>query len=212
MVSKSKIIYFSIILVIAVILTFMFFLRRSVYFSPEEQHLACVENSCQLVQGIGPDECSPEGSFCGCADTDMQKNAAAGIDFFTQGTARNKQESKTDVCLSENSLKEFGCADSGIVSFEVLCDSFGDYKCLGGRCVSKDKNLQPCIDSDNGLDYSVVGEAHNGKIIFEDICGEDGVLREAYCSPEDGEVLVDYFDCASLGNYICDAGACVIPI
>lgn len=32
-------------------------------------HLACESNTCKLVSGGGPDDCSPEGSYCGPTHT-----------------------------------------------------------------------------------------------------------------------------------------------
>lgn len=68
--------------------------------------------------------------------------------------------------------------------------------------------IPPCIDTDRGRDYITFGEIRSGANI-EDICLENGELRERYCvsdlvyTSEDIDCAAEYGE-----NWICEEGEC----
>ncbi|MBU0907421.1 MAG: hypothetical protein KKD18_02450 [Nanoarchaeota archaeon] len=201
---------------IAVIVIFFFFFTGKVNFSPSEEpvtHLACIDNFCSVVEGVGVNECSPEGSFCGCIDTDLDEDHPTGMNFFMQGTARNATLSKTDSCLPGGKLAEHVCTiHNEITKFEVTCESLGSYTCVEGKCFPDYLELEDCRDTDGGLNYQVEGKASNGKVRLADYCTGEGMLVETYCPSAGEEILLGLFDCKNLGNYVCEYGACVTKV
>lgn len=179
---------------------------------PEEQetYLACINNSCTMVEGVGVNECSPDGSFCGCIDTDLEGEHSTGMNFFMQGTTRNATISKTDICTPNGKVREYICQKNrDVLFFEVSCESLGNYTCVDGECFPDYKEIEDCKDTDGGLKYEVGGMANNGKVRISDYCTNDGLLAEVYCPAIGDEVLIDLFDCKTLGNYECQYGKCV---
>ena len=175
----------------------------------KETFLSCVNNACTKVKGIGVNECSPQGSFCGCIDTDLSDDSTSGMNFFTQGTVRNASSSISDRCLVTGKLLEYMCNGNEILDFEVSCESLGNYICADGECFPDYMESENCRDSDNGLNYLIDGRARNGNIMISDYCTSEGKLAEMYCSLESEEILIDLFDCSVLGNYVCEQGMCV---
>lgn len=200
------------IAVIIMVVLLIFYLSGGASFSPpdvEETHLACLNNSCVMVSGTGVDECSPEGSFCGCIDTDIDEEHQTGMNFFMQGTSRNATLSKTDLCTPEGKLQEHVCHKQiDVLKFEVSCESLGNYTCIEGECFPDYKQVEDCKDTDHGLNYQKDGMASNGKVRLSDYCTKEGLLAEVYCPAEGEEVLINLFDCKNLGNYICEYGRC----
>lgn len=71
---------------------------------------------------------------------------------------------------------------------------------------------QACIDSDNGLNYTVFGTCTYGSTRISDSCS-NGLLVESYCKNVKGvkSCAVSNYNCANLGaNYACLGGACVV--
>jgi hypothetical protein len=189
----------------------IFYSIQGVQFSPQNDnsHLACIQNSCSLMEGAGPNECFSEGAFCGCVDTDAKNTSGSGLNFFKQGTTRNSTSSQTDSCLVSGKLKEYYCGADEFIYSEISCESLGDYICFSGKCISTQSEEHQCTDTDGGISYMISGRANNGQMTIGDDCTADGLLSEAYCSPESEEVMVDLFDCSSLGNFVCEYGQCV---
>lgn len=203
----------SCIAILIILVLVAFYISNGVRFSPGEEietYKKCINNTCTIIPGVGIDECSPEGSFCGCMDTDTEEKYPSGMNFFMQGTARNSTLSKTDRCSFEGNLVEYTCKGSGeVISFEVSCESLGNYTCISGECFPDNREMEECADSDGGLNYPVDGYATNGKIRITDYCTDEGKLAEVYCSPASEEVLIEIFDCSKMGNYQCEHGKCI---
>lgn len=192
-----------------------FFIFGGLKFSPPsgpETHLSCAGNRCTSVEGFGADECRNEGSFCGCLDTDSGENYSSGLNIFLQGIARNATLSSTDRCLASGHLIEYVCEGDNIATFEIACESLGNYSCISGECFPDNLEFEDCRDTDGGLNYLKDGKTSNGKVRISDYCTIEGKLVETYCSAGGSEILIDLFDCATLGNFVCQYGACVSTI
>jgi hypothetical protein len=199
---------------IAIIFLVFFFLSSSFSLSPPEQdtYLSCVNNVCTRVEGVGVNECHNEGSFCGCIDTDLDEHYPSGMNFFLQGTARNATSSQTDRCSVNGKLVEYVCEDSEVLNFEIACESLGNYTCISGECFPDYLEFEECKDTDGGINYLVEGKVSNGKIRLADYCTKEGKLAEIYCPIATEEILIQLFDCSTLGNFICEYGECVSAI
>lgn len=131
----------------------------------QTNHTACVSNTCTVVSGPGPNQCWPQGSFCGlsvapalliplnppgCTDTDKQTYPT--INYFLKGTAtvtwpNSQQFSQTDICnftAGPNVLTERFCTTANtlyIVSYNINCAQLVNnmtqfnMTCSNGRCI-----------------------------------------------------------------------------
>ncbi|MEK6855519.1 MAG: CARDB domain-containing protein [Nanoarchaeota archaeon] len=69
---------------------------------------------------------------------------------------------------------------------------------------------QTCTDTDGGLNYFLKGTVTNSTGSMTDWCGTNNLLLETSCiSPNSDELNGSVIDCSTLGNYVCQNGACV---
>lgn len=212
---KTSLIFCSFLLFTVLAVLAIFFLTNAISFSPppeQETYLTCINNTCTRVAGLGVDECNNEGAFCGCIDTDLKPPYISGMNFFLQGTARNATFSKTDSCLVNGRLVEYVCEEDKLSQFEITCETLGNYTCTSGKCFPDHLELEDCKDDDGGLNYLLQGKASNGKVRITDYCTQEGKLAEIYCSMESEEILIQLYDCSTLGSFTCEDGSCVSTI
>jgi hypothetical protein len=103
----------------------------------QPMHLECQNYQCALVAGGGSDDCSPQGSACGCTETD------SGFDplnygcntFFNESSGQ--VETNCDHCWIGSQIAENVCIGGGVSSNITDCQTlFGTgYTCVSGVCV-----------------------------------------------------------------------------
>jgi len=102
-----------------------------------------------------------------CLDTDAGRNLTRfGMAFGTNGV-------KNDTCKNNISIYESYCKDKKAKYVAKKCPG----KCVDGVCV----NQVSCIDTDGGIDYTVIGSATDEFRTLKDKC-QCKKLREAFCN------------------------------
>lgn len=132
-----------------------------------------------------------------CTETD------GGFDLNQVGTTSNSTVSKTDVCLSNISLREYECLSGSIGSSDVNC-AVGQ-SCMNGECVNTTLPAT-CIDSDGGLNENLTGTVTASTGTFTDNCSSSQVVEENYCDSK-GTPQLSYVVCNA--GYACSSGSCV---
>jgi hypothetical protein len=126
-----------------------------------------------------------------CVDSD------GGQDKNVKGSVVYGSTNSTDSCVSSSVVKEYYCQDGALTSADLACDAGSS--CVDGACV-----VDPCKDSDNGINTSVAGAVTKGAGTFSDRCDGTSVV-EYYC--ENGDVKNQTIQCAS--GSACIQGRCV---
>jgi len=140
-----------------------------------------------------------------CVDTDGGKN------YFTKGTLTNSSGTFDDKCegLTGDGLSEQYCSGNISLTEYKSCYSLGNYYCSNGACVLN--QTATCTDTDGGKNYYVKGTLVNGNNTAVDYCSGANAngLIEFYCN---GSSFIQDFlpSCTSLGNYMCQNGACIL--
>ncbi|MFH1521192.1 MAG: hypothetical protein ABID61_06105 [Candidatus Micrarchaeota archaeon] len=144
-----------------------------------------------------PYGCTPNQNYCNpapptCTDSD------GGQDILVQGTTSDSTGAAgIDSCVDSDTVKEYYCTASKILS-DVNLDCNSKYGCLDGKC-------QPlCSDSDDGSYYEA-GTVTFGSITHTDSCSSITTLNEWRCYPNlfDGPISL-LIECLNG----CTAGAC----
>lgn len=204
--------YLAVILAVIILMVVIIaFLPQDVSMSPseEEMHVECINNTCTAIEGKGVNECGAAGAFCGCLDTDKTEAHQDGLNQEMKGTVRTEYESQTDICsVFEDILSEYVCESGTLVKKEIDCTAIG-LVCQKGRCLTKEEARIECIDSDDGSNYYETGEATQSLKKVQDYCRDETVLGEIICDETENTILVEIVDCASIGNFKCQGGACV---
>ncbi|MEA3430387.1 MAG: M64 family metallopeptidase [Nanoarchaeota archaeon] len=154
----------------------------------------CDEDECiSCVEDCNPANCvvSPEPGQ-ECFDSDN------GINYFVRGKIEDHLSSPidTDMCIA-NTLRELYCEEGNGIPVLYTCAN----GCSEGVCAAE------CVDSDNGLDYTVQGTTSSAEGVAKDICSDVVAkgkgLVEYYC--EDGDIKSETYTCPEL----CINGKCV---
>ncbi|MFH0835816.1 MAG: hypothetical protein V1834_01500 [Candidatus Micrarchaeota archaeon] len=129
----------------------------------------------ECLAGCDSGACLPEAETT-CKDSDN------GLNYLLQGTVSGvlpstQQYSLSDECLDKKQLKEYYCAQGGVVKSQI-------YECTGecsaGVCVAS-QEVEHCTDSDGGVDYANAGTCVDAFGGHADYC-KDGTIVEYSCS------------------------------
>lgn len=147
-----------------------------------------------------------------CSDTDNNVN------YSLKGVCNSPNITETDLCISNQLLREWGCNEviyneNGVSKTHTVCQS-ANYQCpkgcRNGACV--DEEIPPssqCNDTDNGVNYSLIGTCNSfGADDETDSCISTQLLREWGCNETtytEGGVTKTHTVCQS-DNYQCPNG------
>ena len=140
----------------------------------------------------------PTGNVC--TDTD-QSRYNYDVSGRIYGIENGNLINYTDLCLTDNILREYYCASTG----EGGADQYNcPYLCRNGRCV-----VAECTDTDQSrYDYNsagrVQGTAYGAAFDHTDECVTSNILREYYCA-SNGDSSADAYTCP----YGCRNGVCL---
>jgi hypothetical protein len=127
-----------------------------------------------------------------CDDSD------GGVKPQEEGTVTSGQDTWTDMCEQNGSLKEYYCDDTEMASKYVECQE--DEFCDGGACVG-----YGCTDSDGGKDEDEQGTTTYIDESEEDECFDSNTVLEYYCSGT--TIKSEKIDCEK--GYLCKDGECI---
>ena len=141
-----------------------------------------------------------------CIDSD------GGMNIGVWGSAQGGGVTLEDVCADSRTNMEAYCTASGPKITASACPG----ECVGGLChysgtsssyysPSHSSSSQiPCIDSDGGLNPTVLGTATGNGMILEDFCSYGNTVMEAYCSAN-GPVAEQIQCSGSCADGVCNA-------
>jgi hypothetical protein len=105
-------------------------------------HLECVNYQCKKVSGNGSNECSPQGSACGCTETDNGDDPLNyGCNTFYNETNGNVT-TICDYCSGSIFLYEYVCTNGGVgtTGHNCVTDYGPGSTCEDGECVPPQAN------------------------------------------------------------------------